>query len=110
MANQHGLDSAAEVLKQLIGLSTGIIAATFALLIAFKVTHAHQNWAIASAVAGGLCILGALLFLTDVAANSLGTTDHSTHFRLWLFVITWALFLLCAITSGVYALEIAGVL
>ena len=110
MADQHGLDSAAEVLKQLIGLSTGVIAATFAVLLSHSVAHLHQNWAIATAVSGALCILGALLFLTDVAANSLGSQGHSTHFRMWLFVSTWVLFFICVITSGAYVLQIAGVL
>ena len=106
---EKGLEMAADVLKQLVTLCTAIVAATLALFLANKDNDVCHWWPFSSAIAGGLCILASLLFLTDISARSLGSRGHKRSFRLCLFVVTWVLFFLCAAIAAGYVLKLSGV-
>lgn len=104
---RQGLGTAADVLRQLISLSTANIGAALALLWANKSSSVSHWWPFSSALAGGLCIFAALLFLTDLAAEALGSKAHSTNFRYCLFIVVWVLFLVSVGAAALYLLLLA---
>lgn len=102
----QGLRTAVSVLRQLITLSSAIVAGDLALFWAHRSPSVSNWWLYGSAIAGGVCVFVSLLFLTDMAAVALGSKEHTLPVRYCLFIMAWVLFLLCAVGTVVYVIKL----
>jgi hypothetical protein len=110
MANgNYGLDTASDVMKQLVTISSAVIAGVLAVMLANKGNTIGHCWAVVATITGGLSILSCLLFLTDTAAKSLGSTSQPLRFQRVIFIFSWFAFYICILCAAVYVFRVLGV-
>ena len=108
-SGNYGLDTAAEVMKQLVTISSAVIAGVLAVMLANSGSTTGHSWAIVATIAGGLSIFAGLIFLTDIAAKSLGSQSSPLHFKRGFFIFSWATFYICILCAAVYVFRVLGV-
>lgn len=101
----YGLETASDVMKQIITISAVTIGAVLSLLLQGPVGSFGKITAYSSLISGAFSVFCCLLFITEIAAMSLGAAGKPLKFRRWLFIVSWSSFMISVVFASIFVLE-----
>lgn len=101
----YGLETASDVMKQIITITAVTIGAVLSLLLQGPVGSFGKITAYFSLIFGALSTFSCFLFITEIAAMSLGAAGKPLAFRRWLFIVSWSLFMISVVFASLFVLE-----
>lgn len=104
------LQIAADLLKLMVTINTAVIAGVLVSVVENEGQGVGLCWAMTSIGLGGLTVFACLLYLSDIAANSLGAVSEGIKFQRRAFLVASGLFYVSILCGAVYVLMTVGIL